>query len=82
MKQKDYVVLVFIVFFSVMVSLLLSNKVISSPKNRQQSVEVVEKIDSAFIRPDEKYFNSNSINTTQIIEIGDDQNTEPFNGGL
>ena len=80
MKKKDLVVIVFIVIFSAIVSILLSKALISTPKNRQQKVEVVDKITSTFTRPDPRYFNKDSVNPTQSIQIGGDPNTKPFNG--
>lgn len=79
MKQKDISVIVVIVIVSVVMSVLLSSKLIATPKNRQQKVEVVEKITSTFNRPDAKYFNKDSVNATQTIQIGGDPNTKPFN---
>ena len=79
MKQKDLSVIGFIVILSAIISFLVSNAVISTPKNRQQKVEVVEQISSNFTRPDSAYFNKGSINPTQKVKIGGDSNTKPFN---
>ncbi len=79
MKQKDLALIIFIVGLSGIISYFISSAFISSPKNRQQKVEVVEKINSDFIRPDAKYFNKDSKNPTQTIQIGNDSNTKPFN---
>lgn len=81
MKQKDISVIVVIVIFSILVSVLLSNKLIATPKNRQQKVEVVDIITPTFNRPDSKYFNKDSINPTQTIQIGGDPNKNPFDAG-
>lgn len=78
MKQKDMLTIAVIVIISAAVSLILSNLLISTPKNRQQKVEVVEPIGAEFVRPDAKYFNEQSINPTQKIQIGDSSNTKPF----
>lgn len=80
MKKKDITVIVFIVIFSAIISVLLSKILIATPKSRQQKVEVVDKITSDFVRPDVKYFNKDSVNPTQTIQIGGDPNTKPFNG--
>jgi hypothetical protein len=81
MKQKDIVLIIVVVFISGVVSLVLSNMLISSPKNRQEKVEVVEPISAEFDTPkkDDKYFNSQAIDPTQIIRIGDSNNQQPFN---
>jgi len=78
MKEKDIITIMVIVFFSAVISFFASNALISSPKNRQQKVEVVEKIGADFVRPDEKYFNNKAVNPTQKIQIGDNTNTTPF----
>lgn len=80
MKQKDILLIVVIVVISAVVSVALSNVLISSPKNRQQKVEVVDAISPDFAQPDTKYFNSSSIDPTQLIQIGGTSNPQPFNG--
>ena len=72
MKQKDLALIAFIVGFSAIVSFFISNALIASPKNRQQKVEVVDKIDSEFPTADSKYFNKDALDPTQTIEIGND----------
>jgi len=80
MKQKDIFTIGFIIIFSGVISFVLSNALFGSPKNREQKVEVVDKITSDFNRPDTKYFNKDSINPTQTIQIGNNSNTQPFSG--
>jgi hypothetical protein len=80
MKQKDVALIIIIVFVSGVVSFFASNFFFASPKNRQQKVEVVEPITSNFPTPDSQYFNKNSVNPTQLIQIGDSTNPNPFNG--
>lgn len=80
MKQKDILLVAVVVFISAIVSLILSNILISSPKNRQTKVEVVQKITNDFPKPDSKYFNAQAIDPTKLIQIGDNQNPQPFNG--
>ncbi len=81
MKQKDIITIIVVVFISGVFSLLLSNVLISSPKNRQSQVETVEPITADFKVPskDDKYFNAQAIDPTQIIRIGNDNNQQPFN---
>jgi hypothetical protein len=78
MKQKDLSLILFIIGLSAIVSFIVSSKLISTPKNRQQQVEVVEKISSEFVTPDKKYFNDKALDPTQTIEIGNDSNEKPF----
>ncbi len=80
MKQKDILLIVVVVFISGVFSLVLSNYLFASPKNRQEKVEVVEPITADFKTPnkDDKYFNAQAIDPTLIIKIGDNNNNDPF----
>jgi len=80
MKQKDIALIIVVTFLSGIISLFASNALFASPKNRQQKVEVVEAISASFPTPSTKYFNSESINPTELIQIGTSQNPNPFNG--
>ena len=79
MKQKDIFLIGVVVLVSGIVSLLFSSILISSPKNRQTKVEVVDPIASEFQEPDKRYFNPQAIDPTQLIQIGDSNNPQPFN---
>jgi len=79
MKQKDLTLFIVVIFFSVVLALIFSKLVISTPKNRHQQVEVIDPISANFPDADKKYFNEQSVDPTQIIHIGDSTNPEPFN---
>ncbi|MEK7059438.1 MAG: hypothetical protein AAB971_01650 [Patescibacteria group bacterium] len=78
MKRKDLLLVLVIVVISAIVSLLVSNAIISSPKNRQQQVEVVQAITSDFPQPDRRYFNSQAFDPTKLITIDQNGNSDPF----
>jgi hypothetical protein len=80
MKQKDMALILIIVFISAIVSLFASKAIFASPKNRQQKVEVVQPITTDFPQPDSRFFNGSSIDPTQLITIGQNSNSNPFNG--
>jgi hypothetical protein len=80
MKQKDVILIIVIAFVSAVLSLVLSNVLFASPKNRQQTVEIVDAITSDFSTPSKKYFNNSSVDPTQLIQIGNNNNQTPFNG--
>lgn len=82
MKQKDIALFMVVGIVSAVVSVGLSNFVISPSKQKQQQAEVVDSISASFEVPaaDNKYFNPNAINPTKLIEIGDNPNVTPFNG--
>ena len=79
MKQQDVAVVLIVVFIGGMLSFFLSGLLITSPKNRSEKVEVVKPITADFQTPDKRYFNELSINPTQLITIGDNNNNTPFN---
>lgn len=64
MKQKDLVLVVVMVFIGAIVSLAIS-RVVFSPKQRQQTAEMVDVITPEFPEPPKKYFNIESVNPTQ-----------------
>jgi len=80
MKQKDIAVLIIVVFVSAISSFFISKWLFASPKSRQTKIEIVTPITADFPTPDSKYFNSNALDPTQLIQIGDSTNTQPFNG--
>ncbi|HKR82229.1 MAG TPA: hypothetical protein VJR27_04510 [Candidatus Saccharimonadales bacterium] len=80
MKQKDVILIIVIAFISAVLSLVLSNILFASPKSRKQTIEVVDPITSDFSMPSKKYFNNSSIDPTQLIQIGNNNNQTPFNG--
>lgn len=78
MKQKDILLVVVVVIVSGGLSLLVSNFLFKVPKAQETKVEVVEPISAEFTQPDKRYFNTNSIDPTKNINIGDNQNPAPF----
>lgn len=80
MKQKDIALIIVIAFFSAIISFVISGKIFVTPANRQQKVEVVDKITNDFTPPSSKYFNADSIDPTQLVTIGNNNNQTPFNG--
>lgn len=80
MKQKDVALIIVISIISVVASFIISNKIFVTPTNRQQKVEVVDVIDSSFQTPSTKYFNAQSFDPTQLVQIQNNNNQNPFNG--
>ncbi len=80
MKKKDIGVIAAVAVFSGVISILLSGVLFATPEDRRQKVEVVEPISTTFNRPDSRYFNSQSVNPSQNIQIGTDPNSNPFTG--
>jgi hypothetical protein len=80
MKQKDIALIIVIAAISGFISFFAARFLFATPANRQQKVEVVDKITSEFPTPSPKYFNPNSIDAAQLIQVTDNQNPNPFNG--
>lgn len=78
MKQKDIAIIILIGAVSAVFSLIVSNLVIGTPTTKAVEVEVVEPITPEFAELDKRYFNAESVNPTQIIQI-QDNDTKPFN---
>ena len=80
MKQKDIALIVVVGILAAVVSLLLTQQLFVSKKNRELSAEKVEKISAEFKTPEagDNVFNDQAINPTQLIQIGDSANTNPF----
>lgn len=79
MKQKDLALIIVIIFFGAIISYVISNQLFGSPQNRQQQVDVVQPITTNFPSPDKRFFNNQAYDPTQLIQIGQNNNTNPFN---
>jgi hypothetical protein len=80
MKQKDIALVILIAGFSAVVSYTASHFLFVTPKNRQQQVAIVDPINTEFTTPNPKFFNNQSIDPAKLIEVGDNNNSNPFNG--
>ena len=80
MKQKDLAMIIIVAAISGMLSFALSHLIFGAPQQRQQQAAVVDAITTTFTMPDPKFFNNQSINPAQLIEVGSSNNTNPFNG--
>lgn len=76
MKQKDIALILIIVFVSGIFSYVVASNFIS-PVKKDQTAAKVEPITSDFTQPSEKYFNEQSINPTQLIQIETNANPSP-----
>jgi hypothetical protein len=78
MKQKDVALIIVIAFISGVISYFISGMLFSKPTDLKIEAETVEPISADFPPVDQRYFNANSINPTQLIQIGNQNNTQPF----
>ena len=77
MKQNTVVSLIVIAISAGIISLIASKYLIISSAT-QQSAVIVPVITSTFPIPSSSYFNSQSIDPTQLIQIGTTTNSNPF----
>ena len=77
-KQKDIILIAIVIIFAGVVSVLISNFFFAPDTGKNLKAEIVERITSDFQPPDPEVFNNDAINPTQLIEIGDSNNTQPF----
>jgi hypothetical protein len=80
MKQKDIALIIIIAALSGGLALVASQFLFATPQNQQQTVAQVDPITTDFTSPDPKFFNAQSINPAKLIEVGNGNNTNPFNG--
>jgi hypothetical protein len=83
-KRKEIMLLGAVAFIAVILSFIISSVIFGSPKKNPVKVPVVTPISSNFPLPqtDKSYqpiFNDKALNPTQLIRIGDNSNTAPFN---
>jgi hypothetical protein len=79
MKQKDLITLVGAIFLGLLLSIGASKLIFATPANTQEQVPVVPAISSNFSTPSKQFFNDQSIDPTQLIQIGNNSNPTPFN---
>ncbi len=80
MKQKDVALIILIAGISAVVAFTASHFIFATPQNRQQAVAVVNPITTQFTSPNKQFFNSQSINPTQLVEVQSSNNPNPFSG--
>jgi hypothetical protein len=78
MKQKDIALIIVISFIGLFLGIVASN-LLFNKNNKKLSSDVITAIVPDFVQPDKRYFNSNSVDPTQIIRIGENTNQKPFN---
>ena len=78
MKRKDILTIVVIAIFAGIFSLIMSKIFFTSGNSRKLTAETVQPISADFQEPDTEVFNSQAIDPTQLIKIGDTNNPQPF----
>lgn len=78
MKKNDIALLIIIVAVSVGIAYFAGRAIIGHLKPADATVEVVEVISADITKPDPAVFNSDAINPSIPIKIGDSTNQQPF----
>lgn len=79
MKQKDIALIIAVAGVSTIIAFVLANTLFGGSGNRQTKINVVDSISSSFPTADTRYFNAKTINPTQNVQIGTNNNPKPFN---
>ena len=77
MKKKDLAIIVMVVVVAGIFSMVISKFAITAKKSGL-TAETVEALNATFKPPDNSIFNTNAINPTKLINIGDSTNPTPF----
>ncbi len=85
MKRDDIAKIVVVAGISALISVVIAGAIFNSPAKHDKKVPVVSTISTTFpdVANDPNYngiFNSKAIDPTQPVQIGNSQNTSPFNG--
>ncbi len=78
MKKSDLTLIISITIVAVVIAVFVGNGFITTPKNRSQKVEVVDRFNTNFPAPDVRVFNDKALDPTKDIKIGPTTNDQPF----
>lgn len=81
LKQSDIAMLVLIVALATTIAYFLGNALINSPQSRSVKVEQIVPISAEFQPPSPDVFVDDYINPTELIEIKNANNQQPFGDG-
>lgn len=78
MRKKDLPLILVVVLVASVLSLVITNLLFVPKKNKLLDTQVVPQISSEFNKPDQRVFNKDAIDPTQLIQIGDNSNPNPL----
>ncbi len=79
-KQQDIIAIVVAVVAGILVAYIVDKYVLSNASSKNIQVDVVPTITTDFNKPPSKYFNSQAVDPTQIINISPNNSQQPFSG--
>jgi len=77
MKKSDIAMIILIASISMLVAYFVAKAVIGDTQNQSVKVKTAEKISTEVTQPDPSVFNSNAINPTVEVIIGDQAQKKP-----
>ncbi len=78
MKKNDLALIISTMFLSAVLAIIVTSALLSHFISTQQEVTVVNTINTTFKLPGNQYLNSNSIDPTLLVKIGNNANNSPF----
>lgn len=78
MKKNDIGIIIAVAIVAGIFSLVASNLLFTPRSTKDLKAQKIDSIQANFQPPDKRYFNGESINPTQLIQIGDSPNSQPF----
>ncbi len=78
MKKQDLLTMIVVGIVSLMFSVLLSGRLLNGGSDKKQETEKITPISSEFPQLSSNYYNDTSVNPTKLIQIGQGENTKPF----
>lgn len=78
MKSKDIAIIVAVAFISGIFSFVISGALFGGDDKLKLTAPEVRPIVADFPSPDPRYFNTESLNPTKLIIIGESTNQQPF----
>lgn len=78
MKKNDIAIIVVVTIIATVFAILLSKFLFTPDKSRKLEAQVVQPISTEFKKPDDRVFNADALNPTQLIQIGNTSNNNPF----
>lgn len=79
MKQKDIAIIIAVAGASTILAVIVAGFIFKGPDKQGTKVMVLDSISSNFPVTDKTFFNDQSIDSTQTVTIGSNNNVQPFN---
>ena len=78
MKKNDLGIVIAVAIVAGIFSLVASNLIFTPNSTKGLKAQKIDAIEASFVQPDKRYFNQEAVNPTQLIEIGENPNSQPF----